>query len=392
MSAPIAPGATIGFLGGGQLGRMTALAARAMGFRIHVLDPDAECAAAAVADRVVAASFDDAEAARDLARNCQVVTLEIEQVATSVLDAAQIYAPARPNANVIGIIQDRSRQKRWLAEHGFPVGPYRDVSSASETEHAIREFGSCYLKSTRGGYDGRSQMRVAAGSDPAEAWRALGARAAVAEQALELAGELSVLVARRPGGASCVFPVALNHHERQVLAWSVTPAPLPAAITKRAVEVGRGIADAMAIEGLLAVELFLSGAGEILVNELAPRPHNSFHATERACVTSQFEQLTRAVCDWPLGDVGIVRPTAIVNVFGDIWKNDTPPDLSPALSDSSVRAHLYGKRGARAGRKMGHLSAVGGSALDALTAARAAARRIGVETEELPSAIRSLLG
>jgi 5-(carboxyamino)imidazole ribonucleotide synthase len=214
----------------------------------------------------------------------------------------------------------------------------------------------------------------------------------VAEPALELAGELSVMVARRPGGASCVFPVALNHHERQVLAWSVTPAPLPAAITKRAVEVGRGIADAMAIEGLLAVELFLSGAGEILVNELAPRPHNSFHATERACVTSQFEQLTRAVCDWPLGDVGIVRPTAIVNVFGDIWKNDTPPDLSPALSDSSVRAHLYGKRGARAGRKMGHLSAVGGSALDALTAARAAARRIGVETEELPSAIRSLLG
>ncbi|HJQ20127.1 MAG TPA: ATP-grasp domain-containing protein, partial [Gemmatimonadaceae bacterium] len=310
MSAPhtgvIAPGGTIGFLGGGQLGRMTALAARSMGYNIHVLDPDPECSAAAVADRVVAARFDDVEAARELARHCDVVTLEIEQIATAVIDAAGTYAPTRPGSSMIGVIQDRGRQKTWLAQHGFPVGPWRAVAHSDDIANAASTFGTAFVKACRGGYDGRSQVRVSNAADAAAAWKAIGEREAVAERALDLAAELSVMIARRPSGDTLVYPAALNHHQNQILAWSIIPAPLDPALLQRAVEIGRGIADAFRLEGLLAIEMFLTSSGELLVNELAPRPHNSYHASERACVTSQFEQLTRAVCDLPLGDVSIV--------------------------------------------------------------------------------------
>ena len=378
-------------LGGGQLGRMTALAARSMGYRIHVLDPDGSCSAAPVADRVVAAKFDDVDAARELARHCDVVTLEIEQIATSVIDAAAAYAPTRPGSTLIGIIQDRAAQKSWLAKNGFPLGDWREVSSPNDVADALKAFKDVFVKARRGGYDGRSQVRSKDIPDAAELWSAVGARPAVAEKALPLAGELSVMVARRPSGETVVFPPALNHHERQILAWSVVPAPLSKKILDRAVEIGRGIAGAIGLEGLLAVEMFLTTTGDVLVNELAPRPHNSFHATERGCVTSQFEQLTRAVCDLPLGDTSIVRPAAIVNLFGEIWNNGTSPDFGAALDDSSVRLHLYGKAGARRGRKMGHLSAIGGSALDALQAAREAGRRVGASTEALPDSLREFL-
>ena len=387
----IAPGATIGILGGGQLGRMTALAARAMGYRIHVLDPDPECSASPVSDRCVAARFDDVDAAREFARHCDVVTLEIEQIATAVIDAAHAYAPTRPGAELIGIVQDRARQKAWLEKNGFPVGPYRAVNGADDIASAARSFGDSFVKSCRGGYDGRSQVRVSNASEAADAWRALGERPAVAEQGLQLAGELSVLVARRPGGDMAVFPAALNHHERQVLVWSVIPAPLNTTIVAQATEIGRGIATRIGIEGLIAVELFLTTSGELFVNELAPRPHNSFHASERACVTSQFEQLARAVCDLPLGEVSLVRPAAIVNLFGDLWRDDGAPDFERALSDPVVRLHLYGKPGARPGRKMGHLSATGVSPLDALESARQAAGEIGVATEAMPETLRPFL-
>jgi 5-(carboxyamino)imidazole ribonucleotide synthase len=382
---PIAPPATIGILGGGQLGRMTALAARSMGFRVHVMDPDAQCATAPVADRCVAAKFDDVDAARDLARQCDVVTLEIEQIATDVLDAARSYAPTRPGSAAIGMIQDRAMQKAWLSEHRFPVGQFRVVRSADELHRAVAEFGDTYVKSCRGGFDGRGQARLRDASQAPEAWKAVGQHAAVAERGLSLAAELSVMVARRPSGDMSAFPVALNHHERQVLSWSTMPAPLPAEITSRATEIGLGIADQLRIEGLVAVEMFLTSGGEILVNELAPRPHNSFHGSERACVTGQFEQLVRAVCDLPLGDVSVVRPAAIVNLFGDLWHNGHQPRFDEALASRGARLHLYGKGDPRPGRKMGHLSAVGASPLDALSMARAAARRIGVETQDPPS-------
>lgn len=383
----IGPAATIGILGGGQLGRMTALAARAMGYRIHVLDPDAECSASPVADRVVAAKFDDADAARELARHCDVVTLEIEQIATGVIDAANVYAPTRPSSHVVGIVQDRAKEKAWLRNEGFPIGSYSVVSNANDVAKAIAEFGDTFVKASRGGYDGRSQARASQGADASEIWRLLGERPAVAEKALELAGELSVLVARRPNGDMAVFPAALNHHERHILAWSMIPAPLPKKLIERAEEIGRGIAQKIRLEGLLAVELFLTVSGDLFVNELAPRPHNSYHASERACVTSQFQQLTRAICDLPLGDTSVVQPAAIVNLFGDLWR-DGEPDFAAALADSVVQLHLYGKSGARPGRKMGHLSAIGRSGMDALAAAREAGRRIGAATEPVPETLR----
>jgi len=379
------PPATIGILGGGQLGRMTALAARSMGYHVHVLDPDAQCATAPVADRCVVAKFDDANAARDFAQHCDVITLEIEQIATDVIDAVRHYAPARPGSAVIGIIQDRAKQKAWLHNHGFPVGQFRIVRSADELRVAVAEFGDTFVKRCRGGFDGRGQARLRDAALATDIWKMMGERMAVAERGLALAAELSVMIARRPGGEMTAFPVALNHHERQVLSWSTMPAPLPPDIAERATTIGLGLADQLRVEGLIAVEMFLTTAGEIFVNELAPRPHNSFHASERACVTGQFEQLVRAVCDLPFGDVSVVRPAAIVNLFGDLWHNGERPRFEDALAGRGTRLHLYGKGDPRPGRKMGHLSAVGATAMDALSVVREAARRIGVITEDPPA-------
>jgi 5-(carboxyamino)imidazole ribonucleotide synthase len=377
----ILPGATIGILGGGQLGRMTAMAARTLGYDVHVLDPDPECPARAVVDRLVTARFDDAEAAADLAQNCDVVTLEIEQIATASLDAALRHAPVRPSSRLLGVIQDRARQKRWLTGAGFPVGPYDDVLDADGVKRAAGRLGALVVKATHGGYDGRSQVRVSGMDDAVAAWASLvgpsgATRQAVAEQALDLESELSVMIARAPNGSVAVYPPALNYHERQVLSWSVIPAPLPPDLVRRAAELARGIAGAIGLEGLLAVEMFLTTRGELFVNELAPRPHNSFHETELACPTSQFEQLVRAVCNLPLGDTSIVRPAAIVNLFGELWANGSAPRFDAALAEPMTRLHLYGKRVARPGRKMGHISAYGDTPDDALARARAAAARL----------------
>lgn len=368
----IAPGSTIGILGGGQLGRMAAMAARTMGYSVHVLDPDGTCAAAPVADRVVAAKFDDADAAADLARHCDVVTLEIEQIGVAALEAAARHAPVRPGASILRVVQDRSRQKHWLGEHGFPVAPYRDVRSEAELAAANDALGPLFVKACHGGYDGRAQVRVANAGEVRDAWAALDGRASVAEQALQLEAELSVMVARSPRGETRAYAPALNFHERQVLAWSVIPAPLPPDVLQRATALALGIADAFHLEGILAVEMFLLRDGTLLVNELAPRPHNSYHESEVGCATSQFEQLVRAVCNLPLGDPAVLRPAAIVNLFGDLWVNGQNPPFERALAQSGVRLHLYGKRGARPGRKMGHLSATGATPDEALDRVRAA--------------------
>jgi 5-(carboxyamino)imidazole ribonucleotide synthase len=227
------------------------------------------------------------------------------------------------------------------------------------------------VKSCGGGYDGRGQALVTSPDDAPDAWRAIGGGPAVAEQALDLALELSVMVARAPNGEISVFPPAVNHHEDRILVWSVLPGALPPGIVSQATELALGIAEAIVLEGLLAVELFLLGNGSLLVNELAPRPHNSFHATERACVTSQFEQHVRSVCGLPLGSTEIVTPAAIVNLLGDLWA-DGPPLFERALRLPGVRLHLYGKKGARAGRKMGHLSAIGPTAQIAVARAQEA--------------------
>ena len=370
----ILPPATIGILGGGQLGRMTALAARSMGYGVQVLDPNADCAARPVVDRVVVAAFDDPDGAAELARGCDVVTIEIEQISPAALDAARRHAPVRPSPFILGVVQDRARQKDWLASQHVPVGPYAVVETAAGLADASRTLGdSLFVKACEGGYDGRSQLRLNAGDDAVAAFAELGNRRVIAEQGLALAMELSVLVARRPSGEMRVFPLAINHHERQVLAWSITPGILPPDVAVAAEQIASHIADAMQLEGILAVEMFLLEDGRLLVNELAPRPHNSFHATELACPTSQFEQLVRAVCDLPLGAVEPVRPAAIVNIFGDAWAAGRAPDFERALGVAGTRLFLYGKAGARPGRKMGHIAALGSSPQEALERAQRAA-------------------
>ena len=363
--APVLPGATIGFFGGGQLGRMAAMAARSMGYDVHVLDPDPRCPARPVASRVVTASLDDADAAADLARHCDVITIEIESVGRACLEAAERFCPVRPGAEPVHVIQDRARQKDWLSGAGFPVSPYRVVRSPSECEAAARALGSAIAKTCTGGYDGRGQARIESARDAAGGWTALGADRLLVEQRLDIEMEISVLVARLPGGADAVFPVALNHHNAGVLTWSVLPAPPEARREREASDLARAIAAALAVEGLLAVEMFVLRDGRLLVNELAPRPHNTFHATERGSVTSQFEQCVRAACALPLGDPASLVPAAIVNLLGDVWLGAAPPDFARALAVSGVRLHLYGKHEARAGRKMGHLSAVGRTPDDA---------------------------
>ena len=374
--APILPPASIGILGGGQLGRMTALAARSLGYRVQALDPDADCAARPVVDRVVVAKFNDVDGARELARDSDVVTIEIEQIAPAALEAALELVPVRPGADLLRIVQHRGRQKQWLVDHGFPVGPYAEVDSAPSLEAAVRRIGPVlFVKACEGGYDGRSQLRFD-GGDVDGAWNSLGGRSAVAEQALDLQLELSVMVARRASGETVVYPPAVNHHERQILAWSSLPGDVDPRVARDAREIARDIAEQLALEGLLAVEMFLLRDGRLLVNELAPRPHNSYHASELACPTSQFEQLVRAVCDLPLGAPEPARPAAIVNLLGDLWIDGRTPDFSAALAVPGTRLFLYGKRGARAGRKMGHLAAVGDSPADALARVQRAAARL----------------
>ena len=374
---PILPGATIGIFGGGQLGRMTAMAARSMGYRIQVLDPDPACPARFVVDGCIEAGWDDSREAANLARGCDVVTLEIEQISLASMEAAANFAPVRPGGAMLAVIQDRIEQKNWLRKHGFPVGEYRAVRSLDDLRTAIQELGGkCFCKSATGGYDGRGQGKVgfapgASAEDEARnAWAALGEDAGVAEKAIDLEREISVLVARAPNGEVKVYPAAWNHHEEQILAWSVMPAPLFAAMAAEAKELAEAIADTFQLEGILAVEMFCTKDGKLLVNELAPRPHNSYHASVRACVTSQFEQLVRAVCDLPLGAVDVVQPAAIANLLGDLWldPNGAPrqPSFDKALAVPGVRLHLYEKHRPRKGRKMGHLSAVGATADEAV--------------------------
>jgi 5-(carboxyamino)imidazole ribonucleotide synthase len=356
----ILPGSTIGIMGGGQLGRMMTLAARTMGYHVHILDPDPECAAAPVADEIITAAFDDAQAAAELARSCDVVTVEIEKIAIPAMRAAAAYAPVRPGAHVLHVVQDRGRQKRWLSEHGFPVGEFWTADTLEQLRHAAaaNDGAELFVKSCAGGYDGRGQVRLAPDGSPEDAWRLLGANPVIAERALELQAEISVLVARTPTGTVALHPPALNHHVNGVLDWSVIPAIVHLATAAEAEGLGRRIAEALDVVGLLAVEMFVLRGGRLVVNELAPRPHNTFHHTELSCLTSQFEQGIRAVCDLPLGATDVLRPAAIANLFGDLWLGDDVPPFDTALKIPGVRVHLYGKQ-PRAGRKVGHIGAVG---------------------------------
>jgi len=377
----VRPGGLLAILGGGQLGRMTAMAARTMGYHVRVMDPEPACPASFVVDETIVGRWDDAGAARRLATGADAVTLEIEQIGVDALTAVAALAPLRPAVEPIRIIQDKTLQKSWLAENGFPVGPFRIIRSEEDLQAAVQELNSrVFLKIGRGGYDGRGQARIgfdgsANGQTIAEAWNSIGKRPAVAEQALDLDCEISVMAARSPSGEVRTFPAARNHHENQILAWSVLPAGVPADLESRAESLAAAIIAKLGIEGLLCVEIFVTRSGELLVNELAPRPHNSYHQSERGCVTSQFEQLVRTVCNLPLGDTSLIAPAAIVNLLGDLWLHGEP-NFAAAFGVPGVRLHLYEKHTPRAGRKMGHLSATGATAEEALARVLEAKDRI----------------
>jgi 5-(carboxyamino)imidazole ribonucleotide synthase len=379
----VQPGGLLAILGGGQLGRMTALAARTMGYRVRVMDPEPACPASFVVDETIVGRWDDADAARRLATGADAVTLEIEQIGVDALAEVAALAPLRPGVEPVRIIQDKTLQKSWLAKHDFPVGPFRIIQTEADLHEAVPALGErVFLKIGRGGYDGRGQARIGLDAPATEesiavAWKSIGEKPAVAEQALDLDFEISVMAARNPAGEVRTFPAARNHHRNQILDWSVLPAGIPAELEARAEALASAISSALGIEGLLCAEMFVTRQGQLFVNELAPRPHNSYHQSERGCATSQFEQLVRTTCNLPLGDTALLTPCAIVNLLGDEWlSRSAPPNFAAALAVPGVRLHLYEKHTPRTGRKMGHLSSVGATAEEALNRVLEAKRRL----------------
>ena len=379
MSHPIRPGATLGLLGGGQLGRMFTLAARDLGFRVHALDPGHDCPAGQVADFEVRAHFNDIYAAQALARGVDVMTVEFENIPSSTLEAVAEICPMHPSAFVVHTVQHRLREKRFLVEHGFPVTPFREINSEADLREAASGLGlPAVLKTASFGYDGKGQQKLDATTDLGAAFRALGAQGGqqgILEAWVPFELECSVICARSARGESAVWPVAENVHVRHILDTTVMPARISSEIAVAAQSTALRIAEALEIVGILTVEFFIKPGGELLVNELAPRPHNSGHATIDACVTSQFEQQVRAVCGLPLGATTLLKPAAMANLLGELWPKDGEPAWENLLAFPDVKLHLYGKTEARHGRKMGHLTALGDTtqeALDKVLKARAA--------------------
>ncbi len=357
----VLPGATLGILGGGQLGRMGAIAARRLGYRVHVLDPEPDCPAAQVADEHIQAPYSDLDAARRLAIGVRVVTFEFENVPAATLAELEKHVPVRPSAHALEICRHRVREKQFLASHGFPVAPFRVIASLEDLERGLAELGvPAILKTAEFGYDGKGQRRIAHADEAALAFAPFAGHPAVLEAFVPFDAELSVIGARAQGGEFRAFPVLRNAHARHILDVTRAPAGIPPALEARARELARGIAAALDLIGLLTVELFLVG-DDLVVNELAPRPHNSGHGTIEAAATDQFEQHLRAVCGLPLGQTELLRPFAMANLLGDLWERGEP-NWQAALREPGVRLHLYGKKEPRPGRKMGHLTALAQSA------------------------------
>jgi 5-(carboxyamino)imidazole ribonucleotide synthase len=373
---PIVPPATIGMLGGGQLGRYALMAAATMGYRTIVLDPDPSAPAGVVASEHLVAPFDDPAALRRLSFDCDVVTTEFENPPAAALDELASTVLVAPDPAAVRIAQDRIAEKAFLVDNGFPVGRYSTLSDAEEPEiDPSLVDGGAIVKTARLGYDGKGQCPATGVAGTLAAWAQLGGVACVVEERLVLQTELSVIVARTSDGRIEAWPVAENRHVDGILDLTVVPAAVSRKLADRAVGLAMAIADALDYVGVLAVELFVVD-GQLLVNELAPRPHNSGHWTLDACVTSQFEQQVRAVCGLGLGSTAMTAPSvAMVNLLGDLWSGGSP-DWSVVLADPHAKLHLYGKSEARPGRKMGHLTVT--SEVGTAAAARALELRSAV--------------
>lgn len=384
----ILPGKTIGILGGGQLGRMFAIAARRMGYRVAALDPTQDCPTGQVADIEVNAPYDDLAAARIFAENVDIVTFEFENVPSETLAAIEKICPVHPSPFVLETTRHRLREKNFLRSNGFPVADFVEVHSEADLRGAVVKLGTpCVLKTASFGYDGKGQVKIEASTDLAAAWSTLAgafgkssktALVGVVEKFIRFEREVSIIVARAADGETSCFEMFENEHRNHILDVTTVQATRggdTSVLSRRAGELATQIAQKLDLIGLVCVEMFVTANNEVIVNELAPRPHNSGHVTFDAAVTSQFEQQLRAVCGLPLGDPTILAPAAMANLLGDEWK-DGEPSWRAALADRRVKLHLYGKADPKPGRKMGHLTAIGESVAEAREAVIAARRRL----------------
>jgi 5-(carboxyamino)imidazole ribonucleotide synthase len=365
VTAPILPGAALGVFGAGQLGRMFAIAARRLGYRVHVLTDKEDAPAVAVADIAIQADFDSESDVADFARDVAAITFEFENVSAAAAEVAARFVPVRPAGSVLHTTQNRLREKSFLRDLGIPVTAFTAVRSATELAAAMQRCGTpAILKTAQWGYDGKGQMPVAAGDDAAAAWGRFGADEAIYERRVDFEREISVVAVRGQDGAFAAYEPIENLHRNAILDVSSSPALLPAGLASQALEMARTILESLGVVGVLCVEFFVDRDGGLLVNELAPRPHNSGHLTIDAHVCDQFEQQVRAICGLPLGSTQTRTPAAMANLLGDLWERGTP-DWPRVLALPDVKLHLYGKREPRPGRKMGHLTALAATSHEA---------------------------
>ena len=358
MTKVIEPGSVLGVLGSGQLGRMFAIAARRLGYRVHVFSPDDDTPTGQVADLEIRAAYDDVDRVAEFARGVSVVTFEFENVPAATTAACERFAPVRPGGNVLQTTQNRLREKSFLAAAGIPVTPFWPVKSRDElTQRLAASRFPAILKTAEWGYDGKGQARLNGPADIDQAWPRFAGGEAVLEAFIDFQCEISVVAARGCDGQFVAYGPMQNSHQNHILDVTVAPAAISPAIAAEAIDLSRQIMNRLEVVGVLCVEYFVDKAGGLMVNELAPRPHNSGHFTIDACVTCQFEQQVRAVCGLPLGSPRQHRPAAMANLLGDLWQAG-PPNWSAALADDDVKLHLYGKAEPRPGRKMGHLTAL----------------------------------
>ena len=366
------PGATIGVLGSGQLGRMFAMAARRMGYLVHTFSPETDTPTGQVADVEVTASYDDLAAVRDFASRVQVVTFEFENVPAATVEAIAGIVPVRPDGAALYTTQHRLREKTFLQRAGIPVTPFRHVRTLLELNDALKTIGCPAVLKTAGfGYDGKGQRLIKTLAESADAFQSLDGQEAILEAFVDFEREVSVICARGADGEIAHYGVVENAHERHILDCTIAPARISEGIAREATRLATSLLEQLSLVGVLCVEFFLARDGKLFVNELAPRPHNSGHFTIDACATSQFEQQVRAVCGLPLGATEQVRPAAMANLLGDLWQHGEP-DWRAACAFPNVKLHLYGKHEARAGRKMGHLTALAPTTDEALGLVRAA--------------------